>query len=161
MSIIIQCEECGTKYRVPKEKVPQEGIKAKCKGCGHVLNISVPEVETPTARETPKEQAAPTTAVSKESWRCACGAVNPVEEDYCPKCKRAKRLFTGIAIDAPPPKRKVERVPREKTRSSTITTWKSLLLVGALAVVLGVGISYALGYAVNRSITTFLTTIFK
>jgi predicted Zn finger-like uncharacterized protein len=155
MALIIQCDQCSTKYRVPKDKVPKEGIKAKCKGCGHVMSISPPEPEAP------KEQPLTVADPSKDEWRCACGAVNPAEEDHCPKCKRAKILFTTIARDVPPPERKVQRIPREKAPSSLSTTWKNLLLVGALAVVLGVGISYALGYAVNRSITAFLTTIFK
>lgn len=153
--MIVQCPQCGTKYRLPKEKVPEAGVKAKCKGCGNVIRVSRPAPE----KEAVKTQ---TPAPSlKETWQCVCGTANPPASEFCIKCKRSKKLFTKIAAVAERPHRQERRPSTIEAPSASFNIWRSLLLVGALAVILGIGISYALGYAVNQSISTFLTTIFK
>lgn len=165
--MIVQCQQCGTKYRLPRERVPESGVKARCKGCGHVMKISsAEEPEEPREFSEPEEPEAhiPTTteAAPEEAWKCACGTMNEADESYCVKCKRSKLLFTSIPrepLAADPADR--PSLQAEARRSSSLATWRSFLIVAALAVVLGVGISYALGSAVNRSITNFLTTIFK
>lgn len=109
--MIVQCDQCATKYTVPDEKVPAAGIKAQCKGCGHIMLVSRPAPE-PTLDEP---------------------AVEP--EEFEPS--------------------------GEEARSSSSIPWRGLLLVGAFAVVVGVGASYVLGQVLNRSLATFLAAIFK
>jgi predicted Zn finger-like uncharacterized protein len=155
-AMIVQCQQCDTKYRVAKERVPEAGIKAKCKGCGHVMIISPSE-----APKEPTEHIPPQDDSLDEPWKCACGTINEAGEDYCIKCKRSKLLFTSIPRETARTEEGLSPTAKAEASSSHRTLWRSLLIVAALAVVLGVGISYALGYAVNRSITTFLTTIFK
>lgn len=177
MAIVIQCEQCSTKYRVPKDKVPEGGIKARCKGCGHVITIAPSEapkeeptlapepVPAPEPAPVPEPQAPPRPPAPSqdegEPWRCSCGKTNPAALERCQKCKRSRRLFENLVEEPAAQKRQVQRLSREKARPQRTSHWRGLLLAGALAVVLGVAISYALGYAVNRSITTVLGTIFK
>ncbi len=41
--MIINCEECGTRYRLDESKIKGKSVKAKCKECGHVMQVSKPE----------------------------------------------------------------------------------------------------------------------
>ncbi len=115
--MIVQCDQCATKYTVPDEKVPAAGIKAQCKGCGHIMLLSRPAPE-PTLDEPP---------------------VVPDRSEV--------GEFKAL---------------REEVRSSSpAVMWRRFLLVGAFAVVVGLGASYVLGQVLNRSLTTFLAAIFK
>lgn len=153
--MIVQCDKCGTKYNVSEEKVPEEGIKAKCKGCGHVMMLTRPSLEV-----EPELQPAPTPS-PQQAWQCVCGTTNVPEAEHCSTCKRPKKLFTSLSASPKPPEQTVQQAPQELARSSVLPSLRNILLMGALAVILGIGISYALGYAVNQSISTFLTTVFK
>lgn len=114
--MIVQCDQCATKYTVPDEKVPAAGIKAQCKGCGHIMLVSRPAPEL-TLDEP---------AVEPD---------RPELEEFEPS--------------------------GEEARSSSSIPWRGLLLVGAFAVVVGVGASYVLGQVLSRSLATFLAAIFK
>jgi predicted Zn finger-like uncharacterized protein len=41
--MIVICEECGTKYRIDPNKITGNGIRVRCKSCGHVMSISKPD----------------------------------------------------------------------------------------------------------------------
>jgi len=45
----IQCKQCGKEYRVKKEYLTAEGIRAKCRRCGAVLRIRLRKKEVPLA----------------------------------------------------------------------------------------------------------------
>lgn len=114
--MIVQCDQCATKYTVPDEKVPEAGIKAQCKECGHIMLVSrsAPELTLDEAPVVPDR---------------------PEVEEFEPS--------------------------EEEARSSSLISWRSLLLVGAFAVVVGIGSSYVLGQVLNRSLAMFLAAIFK
>ena len=40
----VRCPSCDTLYRVDPEKVPDEGIKARCAECPAVIDVSRPDV---------------------------------------------------------------------------------------------------------------------
>lgn len=153
--MIVQCDKCATKYKVPEEKVPAAGIKAQCKACGHIVTVY-----RPTPGE-PLEQVTLSPIPSQEPWQCVCGAHNAPELDDCETCKRSKKLFAGIPAKPEPPGPVARQASGEETRSAPIATWRSLLLVGASAAILGVGISYLLGHVLNRSLAMFFSSIFK
>lgn len=123
--MIVQCDQCATKYKVPDEKVSVAGTKAQCKSCGQIMTLYPPTPERP-AEPPPASPPPSEVSVAPE----ALGAVVPPAS-------------------------------RKKARSAPLATWRSLLLVGVAAVIVGVGVSYVLGQAVNRSLATFIATILK
>lgn len=40
--MIITCPECLTKFNLDEEKIPQEGIKARCSRCQHIFPVAKP-----------------------------------------------------------------------------------------------------------------------
>jgi predicted Zn finger-like uncharacterized protein len=46
--MIVNCEECGTRYRLDETKIKGSSAKVKCKSCGHVMLINKPEQESGT-----------------------------------------------------------------------------------------------------------------
>lgn len=40
--MIVQCERCGTKYKLDDSKIRDEGIKLRCSKCQHVFTVSPP-----------------------------------------------------------------------------------------------------------------------
>jgi len=44
--MIVQCESCGTKFRLDDEKVPDKGIKAQCSKCRHIFEVGKPPVNS-------------------------------------------------------------------------------------------------------------------
>ena len=40
--MIITCPECLTKFNLDEEKIPEEGIKARCSRCQHVFSVAKP-----------------------------------------------------------------------------------------------------------------------
>ncbi|MFQ5893309.1 MAG: zinc-ribbon domain-containing protein [Nitrospinota bacterium] len=123
--MIVKCDQCATRYKVPEEKVSMAGTKAKCKGCGQIMTLYPPAIEKPVE---PPQASAPAAEVS-------------------------------VAPD--PHASEVQPASKKKARSAPLVTWRSLLFVGVVAVLVGVGVSYVLGQAVNRSLATFISTILK
>jgi predicted Zn finger-like uncharacterized protein len=40
--MIVTCPECLTKFRVDEDKIPDEGIKARCSRCQHIFSLAKP-----------------------------------------------------------------------------------------------------------------------
>jgi predicted Zn finger-like uncharacterized protein len=40
--MIVTCPECLTKFRVDEDKIPEEGIKARCSRCQHIFSVAKP-----------------------------------------------------------------------------------------------------------------------
>jgi predicted Zn finger-like uncharacterized protein len=64
--MIIQCKECGTKYRFNEAQVGKEGVWVRCNRCGHVFHerkpaeekiISLDQIADAAAREEPRPAA--------------------------------------------------------------------------------------------------------
>ena len=45
--MIVNCEECGTRYRLDESKIKGSSAKVKCKSCSHVMLITKPDQESP------------------------------------------------------------------------------------------------------------------
>ncbi len=43
--MIVTCPECLTKFRVDEEKIPEDGIKARCSKCQHIFHVARPAPE--------------------------------------------------------------------------------------------------------------------
>ena len=108
--MIIQCEGCASKYFLPESKVPPSPTRVRCPQCRAVFTLApvenliagaaervvsslpqssakpVAEAPSPTATETPVEQAAP-----KKKKKAASGDVG--------KNARAKRLARVLVSD--------------------------------------------------------------
>ena len=44
--MIVNCEECGTRYRLDETKIKGSSAKVRCKSCGHVMHVTKPEHES-------------------------------------------------------------------------------------------------------------------
>ncbi|MFQ6672966.1 MAG: zinc-ribbon domain-containing protein, partial [Candidatus Tectimicrobiota bacterium] len=53
--MIVQCDQCATRYQVPDEKLSAAGTKARCKQCGHIMTLYRPGPEEPA--EVPRVPA--------------------------------------------------------------------------------------------------------
>lgn len=53
--VTIECGACGRQYRVPKAKLPSGSARARCKTCGHTIELS--PAASPTASKTPPPKA--------------------------------------------------------------------------------------------------------
>lgn len=155
MAVIVQCEQCATKYTVPDEKVPAGGIRAQCKGCGHIVLVSRPAPQLAI-----DEPSLPAAAV-EQMWSCACGASNAPDADACETCGQPQTGLAEVAVEPDDSGPEIFETPKRRARSASLVPWRSLLFVGALAVIVGVGASYVLGQALNRSLASFLAAIFK
>lgn len=153
--MIVQCDQCATKYTVPDEKIPAAGIKAQCKGCGHIMAVSRPAAQA-VVDEPPVSYDD-----EEEAWSCPCGAGNAPDVNECGDCGQPKAGLLDVEVG--PEYSGVEELGTAKgqARSVPLVPWRRLLLVGAVAVVIGVGTSFVLGQMLNRSLSTFLTAIFK
>lgn len=45
--MIIQCEQCRTKFKLDDEKVTERGVKVRCAKCRHVFTVRRPETDVP------------------------------------------------------------------------------------------------------------------
>lgn len=49
--MIVQCENCHTKYNLPDDKIPADGVKVKCSKCSHTFMVSPPKPAEPEPTE--------------------------------------------------------------------------------------------------------------
>jgi len=56
--LIVQCEHCQTKYRIPDEKVKGKGVKVRCAKCNNTFTV-LPASEAPASAASPPQQATP------------------------------------------------------------------------------------------------------
>ncbi|NOY53984.1 MAG: hypothetical protein GXP58_10280 [Deltaproteobacteria bacterium] len=90
----IHCKQCGKEYRVRKEYLTEEGIRAKCRKCGAVLRIRLRKKETSGAGKglpgAISQVSSP--SVSPYHYCIACGhllerEVPSAERPLCPACE--------------------------------------------------------------------------
>lgn len=53
--VTIECGACGRQYRIPKAKLPVGSVRARCKACGHTIELG--PAAAPTASKTPPPKA--------------------------------------------------------------------------------------------------------
>ncbi len=49
--MVIQCEKCDTRFRLPDEKLKPEGVKVRCSHCKEVFTVYPPSADAPAAEE--------------------------------------------------------------------------------------------------------------
>ena len=37
--MIVKCEQCQTKFKIPDDKVTEKGVKVRCTKCGHTFRV--------------------------------------------------------------------------------------------------------------------------
>ncbi len=80
--MIVQCEHCQTKYRIPNEKVKGKGVKVRCAKCNNTFTVL-------PASDVPKPVSPPH------------GAGQPAAPDTLPPEKPARSPFPGLEQPAP------------------------------------------------------------
>jgi predicted Zn finger-like uncharacterized protein len=81
--MIIECKECGTKYRFDETRVGEEGVWVRCTRCGHVFHEGKPAEETIVSLDrivTPPAGEEPRGAVEKIAVAGAGEEAPPAEE---------------------------------------------------------------------------------
>ncbi len=58
--MIVQCENCGTKYNIEDSKITPEGVKVRCSKCKHIFTAK-PNSDTPAAAPIPASPPTPPT----------------------------------------------------------------------------------------------------
>ncbi len=51
--MIVQCENCGTKFRFPEDQMGEDGAWVRCSNCQHVFQLTPPEPPTPEPETAP------------------------------------------------------------------------------------------------------------
>ncbi|MDK2955186.1 MAG: hypothetical protein PWQ57_682 [Desulfovibrionales bacterium] len=49
--MIVQCENCSTKFNLPDDRIPKGGAKVKCSKCGNIFKVSPPAPPPPPPPE--------------------------------------------------------------------------------------------------------------
>jgi predicted Zn finger-like uncharacterized protein len=122
--MIIECKECGTKYRFDETRVGEEGVWVRCTRCGHVFHEGKPAEETIVSLDrivTPPAGEEPRGAVEKIAVAGAGEEAPPAEE-------------TPEERPAPPPEEVT--FPRAKKRQAW-TPVRIGLYLAMLVLVLG------------------------
>jgi predicted Zn finger-like uncharacterized protein len=60
--MIVQCEQCQTRFKIPDEKVTEKGVKVRCTKCQNTFRVArepAPAVSAPPPAPTPSGQADP------------------------------------------------------------------------------------------------------
>ncbi|MDQ3264592.1 MAG: zinc-ribbon domain-containing protein [Myxococcota bacterium] len=57
--MIVKCESCQTRFRIPDEKVTEKGVKVRCTKCAHTFRVSKTASPAETAPADPFAQFAP------------------------------------------------------------------------------------------------------
>jgi predicted Zn finger-like uncharacterized protein len=59
--MIVECSHCHTKYNIDDRKIPEAGVRVRCKKCGDIMYIKrpVPPVEEKEPALSPEKTAAP------------------------------------------------------------------------------------------------------
>jgi predicted Zn finger-like uncharacterized protein len=103
--MVIQCPECGKKYKIDPDKVPDKGAKISCPECGHSFVVKKKEKE---AREkAPKLKTPPCAMCGNPSTRVLKGDPPLVLCEACFEREKEKRrrfeVVPGAAGEAEQP----------------------------------------------------------
>jgi predicted Zn finger-like uncharacterized protein len=49
--MIVQCENCSTKFNLPDDRIPKSGAKVKCSKCGNIFKVTPPSPPPPPPPE--------------------------------------------------------------------------------------------------------------
>jgi predicted Zn finger-like uncharacterized protein len=51
--MIVKCEQCQTRFKIPDEKVTDKGVKVRCTKCGHTFRVTRESAASPSGTSTP------------------------------------------------------------------------------------------------------------
>jgi predicted Zn finger-like uncharacterized protein len=90
--IKIVCRYCGKKYKISQNKIPPGVVAAKCKACGHNIQLirkaAIAKVDDPVAPRVHQDKA-PSTEADSQSQAISANAAPP---------RRKKWLFAAVAF---------------------------------------------------------------
>lgn len=58
LTMIVICEACQTRFKIPDEKVTAKGVRVRCAKCGHTFRVVRPELAGAESEQTSKPSAA-------------------------------------------------------------------------------------------------------
>lgn len=103
--MIVRCESCAARYRVPTQRVGERGAKLKCPACGDVLLVRPPGVprfdQAGSAKDLPTEDWVPE-AVTDQIPVMGLSEAEPGPEDV-PTAIKALFAGTGEMLTVHPP----------------------------------------------------------
>ena len=118
--MVIQCPECGKKYKIDPDKVPDKGAKISCPGCGHNFVVKKKEKE---AAAQPKMKTPPCQMCGNPSTRVLKGDPPLVLCEACFEREKEKRrrfeVQSGYGAPSEPPSSPAPEVPAGETELTT------------------------------------------
>ena len=110
--MVIQCPECGKKYKIDPDKVPDKGAKISCPGCGHNFVVKKKEKEGVAA---PKLKTPPCQMCGNPSTRVLKGDPPMVLCEACFEREKEKRrrfeVQAGYGVSNEPASSPAPEVP--------------------------------------------------
>jgi predicted Zn finger-like uncharacterized protein len=79
--MIIQCEQCRTKFKLDDNKVTKRGAKVRCAKCRHVFTVRKPGAAAPEERSLPAVEAASGAAIAAAAPTFDLGEVSFADVD--------------------------------------------------------------------------------
>ena len=90
--MVVQCEQCQTKYRIADEKVKGKGVKVRCAKCDNVFTVTPPAEESPAPLPEAGPPAPPPSTPEP-----------PVSAPAEPEIPAPETTASDFEIDAVPP----------------------------------------------------------
>ena len=57
--MIVKCEQCQTRFKIPDEKVTDKGVKVRCTKCGHTFRVTRESAASPSGTSLPAVSSPP------------------------------------------------------------------------------------------------------
>src|SRR5690349_12990982 len=101
--MIVKCEQCQTRFKIPDEKVTDKGVKVRCTKCGHTFRVTRESAASPSGTSLPAVPPPPGAAPSDSGF-------DPFEQfGAAPEPPKGQSTKPGLyaegiaASKAPPP----------------------------------------------------------
>jgi len=66
--MIVKCEQCQTRFKIPDEKVTDKGVKVRCTKCGHTFRVTRESAASPSGTSLPAVPPPPGAAPSDSGF---------------------------------------------------------------------------------------------
>jgi predicted Zn finger-like uncharacterized protein len=79
--MIVKCEQCQTRFKIPDDKVTDKGVKVRCTKCGHTFRVTRDMAQPATTATVPALQAPPAPRAAPDPFaRFGAGEESPTIE---------------------------------------------------------------------------------
>jgi predicted Zn finger-like uncharacterized protein len=79
--MIVKCEQCQTRFKIPDDKVTDKGVKVRCTKCGHTFRVTRDMAQPATTATVPAFQAPPAPRAASDPFaRFGAGEESPTIE---------------------------------------------------------------------------------